>query len=207
MDLYAKYHLERGDERRELFRLLRDRYDCTVGLYPGCFVHVTPSFYLQTMTYVDTSPRARQFFRGGAAVRTVDANKTYPDRAVIHFHPLDYRTHLPLDDETVDLLVSQYAGFVSDACSRYLCHGGILVANDSHGDAGLAYVDPAFDFVGVVLRNGEQFELSTEGLGEYFVRASHTPLPDRSDLRQYLKGLGRPLRYVKSAEDYLFRKR
>lgn len=207
MDLYAKYHVERGDERREMFRLLHDRFRCRVGLYPGCFVHVTPSFYVQSMIYVDSDRRSRQFFRSGSARRVIDAHKTYSEDAEIRFYPSDYRAPLPVRDESVDLLVSQFAGFVSDSCSRYLCSGGLLVANDSHGDAGLAHIDPAFDFIGVFARRGDRLALSSVRLDRYFVRATAAVLPERSDIREYLKGLGQPLRYVETAEHYLFRKR
>lgn len=207
MDLYEKYHVEPGDERRGLFRILREEFRCVVGLYPGCYVHVTPSFYLPTVIYVDTAPRARHFFRSGAALRVIDEQKTFPGPATVRFHPQDYRLPLPVEDGTVDLLVSQYAGFVSDACSRYLRAGGLLVVNNSHGDAGLASVDPAFELVGVFLRDDDHFRLSTDRLGDYFVRTSAAPLPDRRDIRDYLKGLDHPLSYRKAADDYLFRKR
>lgn len=206
VDLYTRYYVERGDERRELFRLLRERYRCRVGLYPGCYVHVTPSFYLPIMVYVDSDRRAHRFFRGGAARRIVGSRKVYADEPVIRFHPQDYREPLSLTEGSVDLLVSQYAGFVSETCSRYLRPGGLLVANDSHGDAGLANIDPAFELIGAIDRRGDRFSLTTDGLEEYFVRDTPAGLPRRSDLRDYLKGLGRGLRYAKPADDYLFRK-
>ena len=37
----------------------------------------------------------------------------------------------------VDVLLSQYAGFISEPCKGYLRAGGVLVANNSHGDARL----------------------------------------------------------------------
>ncbi len=40
--------------------------------------------------------------------------------------------------EPVDLIISQYAGFVGQETKRYLKEGGILLCNDSHGDATLA---------------------------------------------------------------------
>lgn len=207
MDLYAKYHLLPGDERRELFQILQEEFHCHTGIYPGCLVHVTPSFYFPAMIYVDRDRRALQFFNGGAAERLVAREKRYPGEPLIEFHLGDYRKPLPIADESVDLLVSQYAGFVSEACARYLRPGGLLVANDSHGDAGLARCDPSFEFIGVLHRRGECFRLSTDRLGDYFVRESAAGLPARRDLGDYLKGLGHGLHYVTSAEDYLFRKR
>lgn len=207
MDLYSRYHAEPANERRELFGLLCERFHCRVGLYPGCYVHVTPSFYIPVMIYVDNDRRAHRFFRGGAACRLVKARKVYPDDPLMHFYPQDYREPLPVAEGSVDLLVSQYAGFVSEACSRYLRPGGLLVANDSHGDAGLANVDPGFELIGAFDRAGERFSFTTNCLDEYFVRDAAPGLPQRSDLRDYLKGLERGLRYTKPADAYLFRKR
>ena len=55
-----------------------------------------------------------------------------------------------MDDGSVELVISQYAGFVSENCKRYLPRGGYLIANNSHGDAGLASCDREFKFVAVV---------------------------------------------------------
>ena len=33
---------------------------------------------------------------------------------------------------------------------RYLKVGGILAVNNSHGDAGLASIDPDYEFIGVI---------------------------------------------------------
>lgn len=40
-----------------------------------------------------------------------------------------------------DLLISQYAGFISDTCINYLKVNGYLLVNNSHADAGLAAID------------------------------------------------------------------
>ncbi len=206
VDLYAKYHVDRKDERRDLFRILREDFGCTSGMYPGCYVHITPSFYLPRMIYVDTDRRAHHFFHSGAASRLVRAEKVYEGEPEIQFYSQDYTKPLPVTGQRVDVLISQYAGFVSDACARYLRSGGLLIANDSHGDAGLANTDPSFELIAVIHRRGEQFHLQNDRLDEYFVRSRRRDLPERSDLREYLKALGRGLRYASSADDYLFRK-
>lgn len=53
----------------------------------------------------------------------------------------------------MDLIISQYAGFVGQATKVYLKKGGILLCNDSHGDATLAYCDSDYEFVGVINLN------------------------------------------------------
>jgi hypothetical protein len=49
MSLYEKYHASRQDERLGLFESVRAEFGVTRGLYPGCFVHVTPSFVIPEM--------------------------------------------------------------------------------------------------------------------------------------------------------------
>ena len=155
--LYTKYHVERHDERAQLFHLIVERYGVGSGVYPGCFVHVTPSFFIPRMVYVDTEKRAERFFAQGEALALVNERKSYRDEPEIAFHRQDYTEPLPIPEETVDLLISQYAGFVSEHCKRYLRSGGILLANNSHGDAGLAACDPDFALIAVVEPRVESF--------------------------------------------------
>lgn len=206
-NLYHHYHVARNDERRGLFQLMQQEFGCRSGIYPGCFVHITPSFYLPEMIYVDSDARAARFFRDGAAQRLVIHERIYSEAAVIAFHQMDYRQPLPIPDASVDLLISQYAGFISAACARYLRPGGLLVANNSHGDAGLARIDEQFEFIAVINRRGETFQVRTDRLDDYFVPKSSHPLPTGDALRDYLLQLGRGLGYQKTAAAYVFRKR
>lgn len=49
-----------------------------------------------------------------------------------------------------DLLISLYAGFVSEHCTCHLRNGGLLLVNSSHGDAAMASIDDRYRLVGVV---------------------------------------------------------
>jgi len=206
VDLYGKYHLDRGDERLGLFSILRSEYGVERGLYPGCFVHVTPSFVIPEMVYVDTDSNARKFFEAGRAESLVLSRKQYRDEPSVVFIAGDYTDHLDIDDDCFDLIISQYAGFVSEACTRYLRRGGYLVANNSHGDAGLAHLNPDLEFVAAIQRRGERFSLTTQNLCDFFVPKSHAVPSDPSQLKEYLKVRGSGIGYKKSATDYLFRR-
>ena len=206
MDLYEKYHRSRQDERRGLFEIARKEFGLERGLYPGCFVHVTPSFYLPRMVYVDSDANAAQFFRTGLAADLVAREKAYRSEPEITFYGDDYREPLPVVDASFDLLISQYAGPVSEHCKRYLRPGGILIANNSHGDAGLAHNDDGFELIGVIHRRGTHFTLSTKSLDAYFVPKTVELPEDRTALRAHLMELGRGIGYVKSAADYVFRR-
>lgn len=76
-----------------------------------------------------------------------------------------YRTG-ELDVEPVDLIISQYAGFVGQATKKYLNTGGILLYNDSHGDATLSRFDNDFEFIGVIGKNNRIIDTK---LDDYFV--------------------------------------
>jgi len=206
MDLYEKYHTSRSDERRGLFEIARREFGAARGLYPGCFVHVTPSFFIPDMVYVDSIASAARFFRARKASALVAREKVYAGDAQIAFHPLDYTDPLPLVDASFDLLISQYAGPISEHCRRYLRPGGILIANNSHGDAGLAHNDPAFELVAVINRRGTRFTLSTKALDACFVPKKTKVPEDRAAARAFLMKLGRGVGYTKSPADYVFQK-
>ena len=207
MSLYVKYHTSRDDERRGLFAIAQAEFGTVRGLYPGCFVHVTSSFFIEQMAYVDSDVRAAKFFNSGEARALAEREKVYETKAEIIFYRQDYSAPLPLAEETFDLLVSQYAGPVSEHCKRYLRPGGILIANNSHGDAGLADNDPDFELVAVINRRGQRFTLSTRDLTAYFLPKTQTLPADQAEARAYLLRLGRGVGYTKRAADYVFRKR
>jgi hypothetical protein len=206
MSLYEKYHASRQDERLGLFESVRAAFGITRGLYPGCFVHVTPSFVIPEMCYVDSDRNASRFFGEGTARELVEGNRIYDQAPFLEFHFQDYRKSIPIDDNSVELLVSQYAGFVSESCKRYLAPGGYLIANNSHGDAGLASCDREFKLVAVVNRRGDKWWLSTRNLSDYFIPKSSTVPREPSELANYIRALGKGIGYTKTATDYVFEK-
>lgn len=205
--LYEKYHTSRADERLGLFESVRAEFGLTRGLYPGCFVHVTPSFVIPQMHYVDNDRNAKKFYADGSARRIVEERRVYSEAPVLEFYPQSYQEELPLEDGSVDLLISQYAGLVSDSCKRYLRTGGYLIANNSHGDAGFAACDAEFRLVAVVNRRGERWTLSTRDLDDYFIPKSRTVPNEPEALARHIRELGKGIGYTKTATDYVFEKR
>ena len=197
-ELYAQYHISKGDERLQLFEILRDAYAVQSCLYPGCFVHVTPAFTFPRVAFVDTDRRARTFFEDLQTTVFVESRKQYAETPEISFFAQDYAEELPIGSD-FDLLLSQYAGFVSEKSKRYLRRGGLLVANDSHGDASLASLDRDFRFVAAINRSGDRFWFSRSPLDEYFV-----PKRKVDVTRELLYGTRRGVGYTRSAADYVF---
>ncbi|WP_074036126.1 hypothetical protein [Exiguobacterium profundum] len=127
----------------------------------------------------------------------MDQRKEYNEPCTIEFFGQDYTQ--PLDIEPVDLIISQYAGFVGQATKQYLKPRGILLCNDSHGDATLAQFDKTFELIGVM---GSTNELIQTGLDDYF-RLPKGKDVDVAEVKKTMKG---PM-YTKSVENYVFQKR
>ena len=78
------------------------------------FLHVTPSFWLQHVVYVDRHGRAGRFFADEEGVRRfVNARRHYRPPAYLRFLSADYTRPLPLPEASFDLLLALYAPGVS----------------------------------------------------------------------------------------------
>jgi hypothetical protein len=126
-----------GLERLELLEALRGRCPREAAvLYPGCFLHVTPSFFFQHVVYVDRQPLAAEFFADEEGVRAiVAARRRYREAPYLRFLALDYTLPLPLREASYDLVLALHAGGISRSCAGYLRPGGLLLSNDHGGDA------------------------------------------------------------------------
>lgn len=200
-NLYQHFHVAKGDERLGLFRLLAKHYIIDRALYPGCFVHVTPSFVFPSVVYVEIDKRAKKFFADPSVYDFIAKHKIYPQAANVRFHPADYMAGFPEPDASFGLVISQYAGFVSHYCQRYLQVGGLLLANDSHGDASLAAIDPAYELLAVITHHNRRYRLTDTKLETYFVPKSKVEITST-----YLFTHQRGVVYQKAASAYIFRR-
>jgi hypothetical protein len=200
--LYKKYHVGRAYEISSLFEKLTERYKIQSVLYPGCYVHITPSFFIPRGVYVDTEMKAEEFFDDPNFLKYIESRKTYDGKPEITFYHQSYEKPIDEPEGSSDLLVSKYAGFVSKGTKKYLKTGGILVANNSHGDAGLASLDLDFKFIAVANNRGSKVVLSEKELGRYFIPKKKTNIT-----AQNLKELGRGVGYTKTATNYIFEKK
>lgn len=201
IELYKEYFIERDFERLDLFQLLAERFDVKSALYPGSFVHVTPSFVFPKTTYVDTDKRTKQFFQFPEVLDFIAQNKVYPQRSEVTFHPADYRQALAEPDKSYDLLISQYAGFISQHCKRYLKINGILLVNNSHGDASMASIDPDYEFIAVIQKDKGNHRISQKVLDSYFI-----PKKPVEVTKEYLEQTQAGIGYQKTASSYIFRR-
>lgn len=196
--LWATQDRHVGDRHR-LFRAVDDALDVERVLYPGSYVDIAPSMVFDDVIYVDSDKRFPKFFGDEAGLREIVSAQRDDDNFEITAIHADYTTDLAIDDESVDLLVSLYAGFVSEHCTRYLKVGGTLLVNSSHGDASMASIDERYEFTGVITSRDSNYRFSAATLDGYFIPKRDEPLTV-----ERLHELGRSIGYTKSAFAYLF---
>lgn len=187
-------------DRHGLFRAVQAERPIRAALYPGSYVDVAASFVFPSVVYADVDRRAAAFFSDRAGVlEIIAAQSGTPDQPEFRFVHSDYTEELGLPDGSFDLLISLYAGFVSESCTRYLRVGGLLLVNSSHGDAAMASIDERYQLAGVVLSARGDYRVKTEGLDEYLV-----PKRDVEITQDALHNSGRGVAYTKPAYAYLF---
>jgi hypothetical protein len=197
--LWEKQDQHRGDRHR-LFRAVAESLDVTSVLYPGSYVDLAPSFVWPSVTYVDIDRRAGQFFSDESGVHQLlvehDVN---PATHSVRFIGADYTNPLGLEDGEFDLLISLYAGFVSEACTRYLRVGGTLLVNPSHGDAAMTSIDQRYRLTAVVTSRSGRYSVNSRDLDTYLISKR-----DVAVTKELLHASGRGVAYTKSPFAYLF---
>lgn len=197
---YNHFFASRSFERADLIQKIVEQYDIQSGLYPGSYTHVTPSFFIPHMVYVDADPKAKKIFSDMDAVQDfIRERKQYPQEAAIAFYGQSYADPIPVGKGQFDLLISQYAGPISQDCKSYLKPGGILLVNNSHADAGVAALDPDYTLIAIAQNGkGDMARISNKSLDEYFIPKKETyTLPE-------LRALGKGIAYTKTASNYIF---
>lgn len=201
LQLYEKYFVNNQSERPGLFRAIKEKYNCSSVIYPGSYIHITPSLIFSYTVYIDSDKRVQKFFDDPDVLEWVKSNKEYDKEPNIQAFQQDYSKKLSTNIGEFDLLISQYAGFVSQDCKKYLKSGGILLANNSHADAGLAFLDPDYELIAVMNNSNGKWTTKETDLHDYFI-PKKGPHPPKSVLLKTMRGVG----YKKTASNYLFKK-
>ncbi len=196
--LWTKQDRHVGDRERLFRALATARPGLSTVLYAGSYVDVAPSFVCPDVTYVDLDRRAARFFSDHAGVDELLAEHGATGHRVRFIHG-SYADALELDDDRFDLLVSLYAGPVSEHCTRYLRPGGHLLVNPSHGDAALASIDPRYRLAAVVESSGDDYSVTDRDLDQYLV-----PKRDVEVTAALIHETGRGVAYTKSPFAYVF---
>ena len=200
IELWERQDRSVGD-RRPLFDVVAEATGAASALYPGSYVDIAPSFSIPDVTYVDVDRRAKRFFGDRSGVEDIVQAEVGTVARSIAFVHADYTDALPLADEAFDLLISLYAGFISEHCTRHLRIGGTLLVNASHGDAAMASIDDRYELAGVVTSRDGVYRVSDDDLDRYLVPKRPAPIT-----RDLLHELGRGIAYTTSPFAYLFRR-
>ena len=197
--LWEKQDQHTGDRWR-LFQAVSAAVPAKRVLYAGSYVDVAPSFVYDDVTYADVDKRAAAFFADTDGVKQIICDHGGNVNGHFEFEHGDYRA-LDLEKESFDLLISLYAGFISEACGHLLSLGGMLLVNSSHGDAALAALDPQFELMAVVTSSSGRYRVTNQNIDSYMV-----PKKEQTITVDSVRAGGRGIVYTKSPFAYLFRR-
>mmetsp|Transcript_14018 Transcript_14018/g.17376 ORF Transcript_14018/g.17376 Transcript_14018/m.17376 type:complete len:288 (-) Transcript_14018:349-1212(-) len=123
-------------------------------LYPGCYIHVTPSFVFPEVVYVDSykgkSNIMQKFFQNENVLDQLVEQRCYSQPKQITYRQSDYRSDFGEELESFDMLLSFSAGSISSQCLKYVKREGILFADDEHADASIASTNPELRLIAAV---------------------------------------------------------
>jgi hypothetical protein len=210
LDIYKAEYQAVPAEKVGLYSvLLQMSQEFTVRqvLYPGSYVHITPSLFFPHVVYVDNLSGIADMMADSDLRDYIAQHKLYPGMAKLRCYQQDYHTFNTGPEEAFDLLISQNAGLISQACKHFLDSGGLLLVNDGHYDARRAFVDPDYLLLGAFNWENPGMTTAEPELSSYFKTAGGVTLT----LEMVESDLSQPpsrarFEPAQSAAQYLFRK-
>ena len=192
---FESYSSKIGD-RLTIYQLVANKYNIKRALYPGSHIDISPSMVIEDVTYIDNFKGTIKFFKEINDInKYINGKKSYQEKCRIAFIGTDYNNNLEI--AKVDMIISQYAGFVGQATKKYLKEDGILLCNDSHGDATLANLDEDYTLIAII---DHHQKLSTNQLEKYFVCKNNMQI-DKDKVLTSMKGP----KYKLQATHYIFK--
>ena len=151
-----------------VFRAVRDLIGVKRVVYPGSYVHLTPSLVFPRVCYMDSVKGFGAAMQCDDLVPWLDAHKEYSEP--VELTPIE--TAYSRIPSTLlagfGLMISLNAGAISQECKPLLSPGAHLLVNDSHYDAARAHVDDDYTLVAALSADGTD-ETGEEALRGYFV--------------------------------------
>ena len=174
-------------------------------VYPGSYVHVTPSIVFPCVYYVDSVRGFDVAMQSNDLLAWLDAHKEYAEPVAVTAMEAAYNRIPPSLFARFDLMISLNAGAVSQECKPLLAPGAHLLANDSHHDASRAWTDADYALVAALGADGT-VETEEEALRGYFVTRQGQPLTREMLTENEQRPPSRArYRMARSADAFLFR--
>ncbi|HHW48458.1 MAG TPA: class I SAM-dependent methyltransferase [Clostridiaceae bacterium] len=189
IDSYKRFYVDINFDRAGLFEILKKEYGCSTVLYPGCSIHITPSFYFQHVVYVDFSKMAKEFFDDiHNILNYINSNKKYKQSAYVQFIHGDYTKPLPVREVNFDLLIALYADGITQSCKKYVKPGGIILTNNHHGDAEELLKDCTITIDGLIYKKGKKYIIEKD-VNDDFADIIKRHRKTKKDMKNTAKGL------------------
>ncbi len=199
-ELYQNYYAAIRFERQGLFQLVHEQYGCKEALYPGSSVHITPSFYIPHVVYVDKSNDAAQFFSNkNAVIEQISHHKKYKRSAFFQFLHQDYTQALPIQHQ-FDLLIALFAPQVIHNCTQYIKKNGIVLVHPFQNNLYDAANDPELIFESVIQFTKNLYQIIPPD------KTGIDPFLKSSPPRKYLKQNSNSVDYIENEMYFIFRK-
>ncbi|XHH08359.1 MAG: hypothetical protein ACFCUE_12410 [Candidatus Bathyarchaeia archaeon] len=192
------------DPFRNTLLVLKNNFQITRVLYPGSWIHLTPSLVFPIVVYVDSLSNIKQMLDDTQLIEYVRKHSEVSEPC-IKVHETDYRQTIDEKEESFDLILSLNSGFVSQYCSKYLKKNGLLLANNSHYDAVKAYTDKENYIVTGIFTNSST--LKAKDLEAFFLTKKHLPITSEMVIENSKKPPSKAkYQLKKKALYYLFKK-
>ena len=154
-----------GDPFQKTLFVLKNNFQIQRVLYPGSWIHLTPSLVFPYVVYVDSTANTKKMLEDSELLEYIKKHSMAINPSIKTYEK-DYRIEIDEAKESFDLLISLNSGFISQYCSQYLKKNGLLLANNAHYDAIKAFTDDTFSVIGVFSNFSHLVE---ENLEDYFV--------------------------------------
>jgi hypothetical protein len=191
---YNQFYKSIGFERKGLFELIKKEFNPKSVLYPGCSIHVTPSFYFNYVVYVDKSDLSKEFFYNETQVsKLINSSKIYKKSTFWKFKDNDFQYDLNLYENYFDLLISIFSGKMINYCEKYIKPGGIILTTSLFSDNESICRNENFNLTGIIWCLNGKYKIDYD-------------IKPRTKNKSRLRRKNNEFEYVDNEDYYIYRK-
>ena len=174
-----------------------DHYRSQEALYPGCGIHITPSFFIPHVVYIDKDPSVKDFFAEHESIITfINQNKRYKRSTYIRFIQADYSNNASIVTDKFDLVIALFANGVVRRFVQNLKSEGILLTHHFHNEVQDALNTPSLQYKSIIQIRGKKYQFMV----------SHQ-LPLQKTGREFIKRKSTGFEYKEEETYFIFQKR